>query len=130
MPRKEEIRVDHLNPPLSHYTDATRFGDLLFISGCGPLDSDGNLVGGDDVAAQARATLENIQAILDAAGASFADVLKVIVYLTDIGDRAAINPVRQEFFGDSRPCSTLIGINELVVPGMKVEIEAIAGIPS
>ncbi|MCY3618033.1 MAG: RidA family protein [Acidimicrobiaceae bacterium] len=130
MPRKEEIRVDHLNPPISHYTDATRFGDLLFISGCGPLDSEGKLVGGDDVAAQARATLENIGAILDAAGATFADVLKVIVYLTDIGDRAAINPVRQEFFGDERPCSTLIGINELVVPGMKVEIEAIAGIPS
>ena len=59
MPRKEEIRVDHLNPPISHYTDATRFGDLLFISGCGPLDSEGKLVGGDDVAAQARATLEN-----------------------------------------------------------------------
>ena len=97
---------------------------------CGPLDGDGNLVGGDDVAAQARATLENIGAILEAAGATFADVLKVIVYLTDIGDRAAINPVRQEFFGDSRPCSTLIGINELVVPGMKVEIEAIAGISS
>ena len=52
------------------------------------------------------------------------------MYLTDIGDRAAINPVLQEFFGDSRPCSTLIGINELVVPGMKVEIEAIAGISS
>ena len=94
------------------------------------LDGDGNLVGGDDVAAQARATLENIGAILEAAGATFADVLKVIVYLTDIGDRAAINPVRQEFFGDSRPCSTLIGINELVVPGMKVEIEAIASLSS
>ena len=129
MPRKEELRVDHLNEPISHYTDATRFGDLLFISGCGPLDALGNVVGGDDVAAQARATLENIGAILEAAGATFADVLKVVVYLTDVNDRAAINPVRQEFFGDSRPCSTLIGINELVVPGMKVEIEAIAGIP-
>ncbi len=130
MPIKEEIRVDHLNPPLSHYTDATRFGDMLFVSGCGPLDGDGNLLGGDDVAAQARATLGNIGAILEAAGASFADVLKVVVYLTDISDRAAINPVREEFFGASRPCSTLIGVNELVVPGMKVEIEAIAGIPT
>ena len=54
---------------------------------CGLLD--GDLVGGDDVAAQARVTLENIGAILEAAGATFADVLKVIVYLTDIGDRAA-----------------------------------------
>ena len=129
MPRKEELRVEHLSEPISHYTDATRFGDLLFISGCGPFDSLGNVVGGDDVAVQARATLENIGAILEAAGAGFADVLKVVVYLTDVNDRAAINPVRQEFFGDSRPCSTLIGINELAVPGMKVEIEAIAGIP-
>lgn len=128
MPQKEEIRLSELNEPLSHYTDATRFGDLLFVSGCAPLDVDGNLIGGDDVAAQARATLENVGAILEAGGATFADVLKVIVYLTDVNDHAAINPIRQEFFGDSRPCSTLIGVKELIVPGMKVEIEAIAGI--
>tara|TARA_B110000116_G_C16335439_1_gene358651 strand:- start:84 stop:476 length:393 start_codon:yes stop_codon:yes gene_type:complete len=130
MPKKEEFKLDHLNEAISHYTDATRFGDLLFVSGCAPLDSDGKLVGGDDVAAQARRTLENVGAILEAAGATFADVLKVVVYLTDVNDHAAINPVRQEFFGTSKPCSTLIGINELIVPGMKVEIEAIAGIPS
>ena len=128
MPKKEEIRVDHLNPPFSHYTVATRFGYLLFISGCGPLDSEGNLVGEGDVATQARVTLSAIEAILKASGATFADILKVIVYLTDVNDRHAINPVREEFFGDSRPCSTLIGINELIVPGMKIEIEAIAGI--
>ena len=67
-------------------------------------------MGGDDAATQARAILENIRAILEAAGATFADVLKVIVYLINIGDRAAINPAHQEFFGDSRPCSTLVGI--------------------
>ncbi len=130
MPQKEEIRVAQLSEPLSHYTDATRFGDLLFISGCAPLDGEGNLVGGDDVAAQTRQVLLNIEAILAAAGATFADVLKVIVYLLDVDDRAKINPVRQEFFGDHRPCSTLIGISGMAVPGMKVEIEAIAGIPS
>ncbi len=130
MPQKEEIRVAQLSEPLSHYTDATRFGDLLFISGCAPLDGEGNLVGGDDAAAQTRQVLLNIEAILAAAGATFADVLKVIVYLLDVDDRAKINPVRQEFFGDHRPCSTLIGISGMAVPGMKVEIEAVAGIPS
>ena len=57
----------------------------------------------------------------EAAGATFADVLKVIVYLTNIGDRAAINPAHQEFFGDSRPCSTLVGIKTslVVLPGVK-----------
>lgn len=130
MPQKEEIRVDHLIEPISHYTDATRFGDLLFISGCGPVDAEGNLIGGDDVAAQTRQVLLNMGEILTAAGATFADVLKVIVYLLDVDDRTKINPVRQEFFGEHRPCSTLIGISGMAIPGMKVEIEAIAGIPS
>lgn len=130
MARREEIRVEHLNEPLSHYTDAVRFGDLLFVSGCAPIDADGNLIGGDDVAAQTRHVLLHIQEILTAAGASFADILKVVVYLTDVNDRTKINPVRQEFFGEARPASTLIGISELAVPGMKVEIEAVVGLPS
>ena len=67
--------------------------------------------------------------ILQAAGATFADVLKVTVFLTDVNDRGAINPVRQEFFGDAKPASTLFGVSELAIPGMKIEIEAVAGLP-
>ena len=84
------------------------------------------LVGGADVVAQARQVFANLGAVLDAAGASFADVVKVTVYLTDIGDRAAINPVRQEVFGETRPASTLVEISALVTPGAKVEIDAVA----
>ena len=130
MPTREEIRVDHLIEPISHYTDAVKFGDLLFVSGCGPVDAEGNLIGGEDVAEQTRQVLLNMQEILTAAGATFADIVKVIVYLTDVNDRTTINPVRQEFFGDARPASTLIGISELAIPGMKVEIEAIAVLSS
>ena len=130
MPTREEIRVDHLIEPISHYTDAVKFGDLLFVSGCGPVDAEGNLIGGEDVAEQTRQVLLNMQEILTAAGATFADIVKVIVYLTDVNDRTKINPVRQEFFGDARPASTLIGISELAIPGMKVEIEAIAVLSS
>jgi len=126
---REEFRIEDLNEPISHYTDAVRFGDTLYISGVAALDAKGELVGGDDVAAQARKTLENMDLILKAAGASFADVLKVTVYLTDVNDRQAINPVRKVFFGDARPASTLIGVNELAIPGMKIEIEAVAGLP-
>ena len=57
------------------------------------------------------------------------DVLKVTVFLTDIGDRAAINPVRKEFFGDAKPASTLFEVSALAIPDMLVEIEAVAGIP-
>jgi len=84
-------------------------------------------VGGDDAAAQCRQVLDNIKAILETVGLSFDDVLRVTVYLTDVDDRSAINPVRQEYFGSARPASTLIEVSALAIPGMKVEIEAVAG---
>jgi len=124
--RREEIRVPGLAEPISHYTDAVRAGDLLFVSGFVPVDGEGRLVGGDDVVAQARQVFANLAAVLAAAGATFADVVKVTVYLTDIEDRARINPVRQEFFGDTRPASTLIEVSALATPGAKVEIDAVA----
>jgi 2-iminobutanoate/2-iminopropanoate deaminase len=124
--RREELRVPGLAEPISHYTDAVRAGELLFVSGCVPVDGNGNLVGGDDVVAQARQALANVGAVLAAAGATFADVVKVTVYLTDVDDRARINPVRQEVFGEARPASTLVEVSRLAVPGAKVEIEAVA----
>jgi reactive intermediate/imine deaminase len=123
---REEIRAPELGEPLSHYTDAVRAGDLVFVSGVVPVDREGNLVGGDDVAAQARQVFANMGAVLAAAGCSFQDVVKVTVFLTDVGDRAAINPTRQEVFGSARPASTLVEISQLAIPGAKIEIEAVA----
>ena len=125
--RRQEFRVEALHEPVSHYTDAVRWGDLLFVSGVAPLDKELRLVS-EDVVEQTRKVFLNMKEILDAAGATFADVLRVTVYMTDVRDRARINPVRKEFFGASRPASTLIGVKELVVPGMKVEIEAVVGL--
>ena len=129
MSERKEIRVSELAEPISHYTDAVRAGELLFVSGFVPVDGEGRLVGGDDVVAQARQVLANLGAVLSAAGATFADVVKVTVYLTDIADRVRINPVRQEVFGDARPASTLVEVSALAVPGAKLEIEAVALIP-
>ncbi|MGI8421226.1 MAG: RidA family protein [Gaiellaceae bacterium] len=129
MSEREEIRVDGQAEPISHYTDAVRAGELLFVSGCVPVDSEGRLVGGDDVVAQARQVFANVGAILAAAGASFADVVKVTLYLTDIDDRPLINPVRQELFGDTRPASTLVEVSRLAIPGAKLEVEAVALLP-
>ena len=129
MSRREEIRVPALAEPFSHYTDAVRAGELLFVSGCVPVDADGELVGGDDVVAQVRQVFANIGATLAAAGATFADVVKVTVYLTDVSDRARINPVRQEVFGPARPASTLVEVSALVVPGAKIEIDVVALLP-
>ena len=129
MSEREEIRVPELAEPISHYTDAVRAGDLLFVSGIVPIDGEGRLVGGDDVVAQTRQVLANLGLVLATAGATFADVVKVTVYLTDIADRARINPVRQECFGDARPASTLVEVSALAVLGAKLEIEAVALIP-
>jgi 2-iminobutanoate/2-iminopropanoate deaminase len=128
LPVREEFRVQGLAEPLSHYTDAVRHGDVLYVSGVAPLDEKSQLVGVDDVAAQARQIFLNMKSILDAAGTGFDKVLKVTVYLTDVADRTKINPIRQEFFGEARPASTLIGVNELAIPGMKVEIEAVVAL--
>ena len=114
MSRREEIRVPGQAPPISHYTDAVRAGGLLFVSGVVPVDGDGRLVGGDDVVEQARQVFRNMGEV------------KVTVFLTDVDDRPAINPVRQEVFGETRPASTLVEIARLAIPGARIEVEAVA----
>lgn len=127
MATREELRVKGLNEPISHYTDAVRFGNVLFVSGVAPLDEAGKLVAGD-VIEQARQVFVNLEKVLRTAHADFADVLKVTVFLTDVADRSKVNPVRQEYFGPAKPASTLIGVKELAVHGMKIEIEAVVGL--
>ena len=123
---RREYRVPGLPEPISHYTDAVEANGLLFVSGCIPVDGDGRLVGGDDVVARARQVFANIGAVLGAAGADFADVVKVTVYLLDIDDRPRINAVRQEVFGGTRPASTLVEVSRLALPGARLEVEAVA----
>jgi 2-iminobutanoate/2-iminopropanoate deaminase len=123
---RREIAVEGLAEPLSHYTDAVVAGDTLYLSGVLPVDAAGEIVGGDDVVAQARQIFENMRQVLAAAGAQPADVVKVTLYLLDADDRPLINPVRQEFFGSARPASTLVEVSRLAVPGARLEIEAVA----
>jgi 2-iminobutanoate/2-iminopropanoate deaminase len=124
--RRKEYRVPGLAEPISHYTDAVQVGEMLFVSGVVPVDSEGRLVGDGDVVAQARQVFTNLGAVLAAAGSDFSDVAKVTVYVVDIDDRPRINPVRREVFGDVRPASTLIEVSRLAVDGAKLEVEAVA----
>ena len=126
---REEIRVEGLAEPISHFTDAVRAGDLLFVSGVVAVDGAGKLVGGDDLVAQTRQVLENLRRVLEAGGCRPEDVVKVTVFLTDVDGRPRINPLRQQFFGEARPASTLVEVSRLAIEGAKVEIEAIALIP-
>lgn len=124
---REEFRIESFGEPISHYCEAVRFGKLLYISGMTGVDRSNP--GGNDVVSQARGTFEKLKKILDLAGASFADVLKVTVYLLDVDDRVAINEVRKAYFGAARPASTLIGVKALALPDVKLEIEAVVGLP-
>ncbi|SRR6266568_1381853 len=124
---RREIYLDQLGVPVSHYTHAVTFGNLLFISGQVGRDHETQTIS-PDVAEQARQLFRNMSKILDAAGATFAEVLKVTVYLTDIDDHTLVTPVRAEFFGDHRPASTLVQVVNLVRPGLKVEVDAIVGL--
>ncbi|MBN9221800.1 MAG: RidA family protein [Mesorhizobium sp.] len=127
---RTEISVPGLAPALSHYTDAVRFGDMLFISGIVALDADGKVLAKDDVVGQTEHVFQSIQRILDAVGATFADVLKVTVFLTEVADREQINVVRKKYFGTTKPASTLIGVRSLALPDLKVEVEAVVGLRS
>jgi len=130
VPGRREFRVAGQAEPISHFTDAVQAGDLLFVSGIVPVDENRELVGDDDVVAQARAVFANMSDVLAAAGCTFADVVKVTVFLTEVADRPLVNPVREEFFGETRPASTLVEISALVIPGAKIEVEAVALVPS
>jgi enamine deaminase RidA (YjgF/YER057c/UK114 family) len=125
---REEIRVP-TRPALSHAADAVRAGGLLFVAGVLPVDVRGELVGGDDVAAQADHVFGELGVILAAGGCEFADVVKVSVFLTDVSDRPLVNPVRQRVFGQARPASTLVEVPGLAIRGARIEVDAVARVP-
>lgn len=127
---REEIKVTGIPEPISHYTPVVRAGQMLFISGMEPKDEHGNSVGKGDVTAQARQVHENLKKCLAAAGATFADVCKVTVFVRNIADRPKINEIRKEYFGNARPASTLVEISRLASDDFLVEIEAVALLPN
>ena len=107
--------------PVSHYCHVTRAGDRVWVSGTVGVRSDGTIP--EDTVEQFQVAIDTVDRCLKAAGAEARHVVKVTVLLTDISDRAAINPIRQAYFGEHRPASTLFEVSALVSPKMKVEIE-------
>ncbi len=111
--------------PVAPYSPGIRLGQLVFTSGQIGLDpATGKLVEGG-VAAQARQTLENLKAVLVAAGADLSTVLKTTVFLNDMGDYGVVNEVYAEFFPQDPPARSAVQVAALPI-GALVEIEAIA----
>ena len=126
---RREYRVAGLSEPVSHYTDVVTAGGFAFISGMVAMDAKGNVIGGDNPTEQARQVLRNLRSCLDEVGAKPSDVCKVTVYLRHMSQRSQVNVARQEFFGNSRPASTLVEVSAFVLPDLLVEIEAVAILP-
>jgi 2-iminobutanoate/2-iminopropanoate deaminase len=107
------------------YSAAVEAGDFVFVSGQIPLDSaTGKLVEGD-ISAQARQSLENLKTVLAAAGLGFADVVKTTIFLTSMGDFAAVNEVYKTYVAEPYPARSTIAVAALPM-GAKVEIEMTA----
>jgi len=110
--------------PVGPYSHAVRVGDLLFCSGQIPLDSSGNLVTGD-IRLQTEQVLKNVKAILDDQKLSFGNVVKSTVFLTNLGDFAAMNEVYARSFTSDHPARSTIQVAALP-KGAAVEIEVVA----
>lgn len=108
------------------FSPAVAFGSLLFVSGQVGKDETGQLAGGG-FEGQVRQVMENIGAILEPAGCTFDDVLKVTVYLADFAQFSAFNEVYKEYFSGVYPARTTIQAGRLG-PGVEIEIDAIAGL--
>lgn len=112
--------------PIGPYSQAVRSGREVFCSGQVALDpKTGELLGGDDVAAQAEQALQNLSAVLQAAGMTFADVVKTTIFLVDMNDFAAVNDVYAKYVGDPKPARSTVAVAGLP-KGARVEVDAIA----
>jgi reactive intermediate/imine deaminase len=108
------------------YSHAVRAGGLLFVSGQVPLNEAGEVVG-EDMESQALQAFQNLSAVLAAAGVTFDAVVKLNYFVTDISQVAAIRRARDRFVTtDSPPASTLVEVSRLFMPGLLIEIEAVA----
>lgn len=107
------------------YSQAIHAGDLVFLSGQVPIDpATGELVGGD-IAAQTERVLDNLGAVLAAAGCGFGDVVKTTIYLVDLGDFQAVNQTYGKRFTAAPPARATVQVSALP-KGARVEIDAIA----
>ena len=127
------IVCDKVAEPSGPYSRGTRVSlsgaDLIFISGQVAQDAKGNTVGKGDIVLQTEQVLKNLQNVLEASGASLADVVKVTVFLRNMEHRNAVAEVRKRFFKDNLPASTLVEVSKLAHQDWLIEIEAVAVVP-
>ena len=125
---KQRIHSNDAPAAVGPYSQAVRVGDFVFTAGQVALDpASGELVGGDDVAAQTEQVIRNLRAVLAAAGTDLAHVVKTTVFLKSMGDFAAMNAVYARHFPEPFPARSTVEVGALPKGGL-VEIECVATI--
>lgn len=113
-------------PPPESFSHCLVGGGMVYVSGQHAGNADGTIAGDGTMASQAAIALQKIKELVEAAGATMADVAKLTVYVTDISERSGVSAARKKFFKGDFPCSTLVEISALAQPGLLVEIDAVA----
>ncbi len=127
MPNREIITPAGAAPSSAPLSAATRFGNLVFVSGqVGRNPASGKIEG--TIEQQARWTMEALRAVVEAAGCTMDNILRTTCYLADIGDREAFNGVYATYFGAQKPARSCFAVGSLG-PGCLIEVEAIVGVP-
>jgi enamine deaminase RidA (YjgF/YER057c/UK114 family) len=111
------------------FSPAVQVGELLFVSGQVAQDNEGNTVGVGDCEAQTRHIMSRICTVVEAAGATMQDVVKITTFLTNVANYPAFSKVRSETFPSSPPASSTVIVAGLVRPEFLVEVEAVVHIP-
>ena len=125
MSEVERINVGEAPAPKGAYSQVVRAGDLLFVSGQGPIDPLTEEFVLSDIRGETQLTLQNIERVLEGCGASRTNIVRCGVFLANAADFGAMNEVYGAFFGGHPPARTTIQAG-MVEPGMKVEIDCIA----
>ena len=121
---KRVVATDKAPAAIGPYSQAIQAGEFLYVSGQIPVDSKtGNVP--EEISAQARQSLENLKAIVEAAGYTLADVVKTTVFAADIANFAAVNEVYAEYFSKEAPARSFVAVKDLP-KGVGLEIEAVA----
>ncbi|CAN5607653.1 RidA family protein [soil metagenome] len=104
-------------------------GRTVYVSGQVSMDAEGNVVGEGDAKAQTEKVLDNVSVVLEEAGGSLDDVVKVTVFITDMGMYEEVHEVRRRHFGEPYPASSMVEVSALIDPRLLGEVEAVAVIP-
>lgn len=124
MVKKRVIETVEAPAAIGPYSQAVRAGDTVYLSGQIPLDPDTQEVVSDEFGAQARRVFDNLTAVAEAAGGSLADIVKLTVYLTDLGRFAEVNEIMSGYFAEPYPARAAIGVVQLP-RSVQIEIDAI-----